>query len=401
MAEFNKLQKPVYVTSPILPDLQDYIKKLELIWQSKWLTNHGCMHQEFENKLQKILNVGNVSVFNNGTIALMVSLKALNLPFGSEVITTPFTFPATPHSITWNGLKPVFCDIDRETMNLDPEKIESAITSKTAAILPVHVYGIPCDVVGIQATADKYNLKVIYDAAHAFTTEIDGRAIGNFGNISMFSFHATKLFHAIEGGCLTYNNPDYKEKIYYLRNFGIKNEEEVNEIGINGKMNEFQSAMGLLNLELFEEEKSKRSLLSSVYSEGLKTIEGIKIVQMPANATNSMQYFVIRIDKDIYGLSRDDLYNRLREGNVYARKYFYPLCSDYEPYNKLPSSVETNLPIANRIKNEVLCLPFYGSLKETDARKICDIIKSARRKKIIAVSGSHKSRSNIVYSDKD
>jgi dTDP-4-amino-4,6-dideoxygalactose transaminase len=366
---------PIYVTSPILPELDKLNEMLKVIWHSKWLTNHGDTHAQLEKSLQTVLKVRNVSAFNNGTIALLTALKALDLSQNSEVITTPFTFPATPHCITWNGLKPVFCDIEPDTMTIDADKIEGLINKKTSAILGVHVYGLPCNVEKIQAIANKHNLKVIYDAAHAFTTEINGQGIGTFGDISMFSFHATKLFHTIEGGCLTYNNPEYKEKIYYLRNFGIKNEDQVVDIGINGKMNELQAAIGLLNLDLFEEEKQKRQAIKSIYVENLKALEGIKLVQMPADVTDSMQYFVIKIEKDIFGLSRDEVYNKLKGFNIFARKYFYPLCSDYEPYKRLPCSQKDNLPVANKIKGEVLCLPFYGALGKENAGKICEIIK--------------------------
>ena len=371
--------EPIYVTRPILPDLDKVTEKLKAIWQSKWLTNHGDMHCEFEKLLQVVLKVRNVSAFNNGTTALLVALKALDLPQGSEVITTPFTFPATVHCIAWNGLKPVFCDIEPDTMTIDADKIEGLINKNTSAILGVHVYGFSCDVEKIQAIANKYDLKVIYDSAHAFTTEINGKGIGTFGDISMFSFHATKLFHTIEGGCLTYCNPEYREKIYYLRNFGIKNEEQVVDIGINGKMNELQAAIGLLNLELFEEEKQKRQIIKLLYIENLKALDGIKIAQMLKNVTDSMQYFVIKVDKETFSLSRNDVYDRLKKYNVFTRKYFYPLCSEYETYKALSSSKKENLPKANKIKNEVLCMPFYGSLGKENAQKICEIIKSIRK----------------------
>lgn len=373
-----KFQSPVYVTRPILPNLDKLQEKLKPIWQSKWLTNHGDTHREFEEKLQVVLKVRNVSAFNNGTIALLTALKALDLPQGSEVITTPFTFPATAHCITWNGLKPVFCDIEPDTMTIDADKIEGLINKNTSAILGVHVYGFPCDIEKIQAIANKYNLKVIYDSAHAFTTEVNGKGIGTAGDISMFSFHATKLFHTVEGGCLTYHNPEYREKIYYLRNFGIKNEEQVVGIGINGKMNELQAAIGLLNLELFEKEKQKRRIIKEVYRENLKSLSGIEIVEMPGNVTDSMGYFVIRIHKDIFGLSRNEVYDKLKEYNVFTRKYFYPLCSEYECYKNLPSSKEENLPVANKVKNEVLCLPFYGAMGKETVQRICELIKSIR-----------------------
>lgn len=397
MVEKLKFQTPVYVTSPLLPSLDKLNKKLEIMWQSKWVTNHGNMHNRFEQKLHDVLKAGNVSVFNNGTIALLTALAVFDLPRCSEVITTPFTFPATPHCITWNGLRPVFCDIDPDRMTIDADKIESLVNRNTSAILGVHVYGIPSDVKKIQAIANKYNLKVIYDAAHAFTTEINGIGIGDFGDISMFSFHATKLFNTIEGGCLTYSNPDYREKIYYLRNFGIKDEEQVVDIGINGKMNEVQAAIGLLNLELFEKEKQKRQLLKEIYKENLQSLRGIKVIQTPENVTDSMEYFVIRIDKDNFGLSRNEVYDRLKEYNVFTRKYFCPLCSEYEPYKALPSSDEGNLPVANKIKNEVLCLPLYGDLGKENVGKICKMIKYLRRRQIVTFRSQCKGDNKIHF----
>jgi dTDP-4-amino-4,6-dideoxygalactose transaminase len=373
-----KFQTPVYVTSPLIPSKEKVFEKFDAIWTSKWLTNHGVMHDELERRLKDVLGVQGVSVFNNGTIALLTALTSLDLPLGSEVITTPFTFPATTHSITWNRLKPVFCDIDNKTLTLDPQRIESLISNRTSAILGVHVYGIPCDVDAIKTIAEKYGLKVVYDAAHAFSTEVHGKAIGTFGDISMFSFHATKLFNTIEGGCLAYNRPELQEKIYYLRNFGIKNEEEVVEVGINGKMNEFQAAVGILNLDLFAEEKRKRKKIRSIYEAELSAIEGIDVVMIPEFATNSMEYFATRINKDLFGLSRDEIYNHLKDYNVFARKYFYPLCSDCEKYRYIPSAGPANLPVANKIKHEVLCLPFYGDLSEERAHRICEIIRTLR-----------------------
>ena len=250
--------KKIFVTQPLLPNIDNYTEQIKDIWESKWLTNMGAKHNELEEKLKAVLKTPNVQLFNNGTIALLTAIKALNLPYGSEVITTPFTFAATPHCIAWNGLKPVFCDIEPNTMTIDANKIEALITPNTSAIVGVHVYGFPCDVEKIDKIAKKHNLKVIYDAAHAFSTEINGVGIGNFGDVTMFSFHATKLFNTIEGGCLTYTNDDLVKKIYNLRNFGIQSEELVEDIGINGKMNEFCAAMGLENLKIFKAEQEKR-----------------------------------------------------------------------------------------------------------------------------------------------
>ena len=344
----------IKITKPLLPSLENLNPYLQDIWQSEWVTNHGVNHNQLEERLRQYLQVPNLSIFNNGAVALLVAIKALNLPRDSEVITTPFTFPATPHSIVWNGLKPVFCDIDDKTMCIDAGKIEKLITPNTSAILAVHVYGYACNVYAIAKIAKKFNLKVIYDAAHAFNTQIDGMAIGTFGDISMFSFHATKLFNTIEGGCLTYNDSLLKEKIYLLRNFGIKNEEEVVDIGINGKMNEIQAAIGLLNLDLLESEVLKRRVIFNTYLENLGNINGLFLMNIPQNCTNSFQYFVIRIDKEKFGASRDEIYGKLKENNILSRKYFYPLCSDYIAYKDLDSAKKEYLPYANKIKDEVL-----------------------------------------------
>lgn len=371
--KFKRLDKPVYVTNPLLPDINDFISEIETIYNSRWLTNMGEKHNNFEVELQHIVKVKNVSVFNNGTIALLVALKALDFPPNSEIITTPFTFAATAHCIAWNNLKPVFCDIEPQTMCIDANKIEALINSNTSAILGVHVYGFPCNVKKINEIAKKYNLKVIYDAAHAFSVEIDNVGIGNFGDISMFSFHATKLFNSIEGGCLTYTDDGLNRRIYNLRNFGIQNEELVEDIGINGKMNEFQAAFGLLNLKLFEKEKEARLKIRDFYLEKISKIKGIRIPQPPNNTTPSLQYFPIIVE-DSYKLSRNELYDEFKKLNIYTRKYFYPICSDYICYKNLPSSSENNLPVANDLKNKVLCLPFYGSLDDKTIRMITEII---------------------------
>lgn len=371
--QVHRLAEPIYVSSPLLPDINDLNDEIKKIFQSKRLTNMGENHDLLESKLRDVLNVENVSLFNNGTIALLTALKALDLPCGSEVITTPFTFAATPHCISWNNLKPVFCDIEPDTMTIDANKIERLITENTSAILAVHVYGFPCNVEKIDEIARKYNLKVIYDGAHAFSTQINEAGIGNFGDITMFSFHATKLYNTIEGGALTYNNPDLKKKIYNLRNFGIQDPETVQDIGINGKMNEIQAAFGLLNLELYEKEKNKRSKIYKIYKTKLASTKGIRIPEMPKNTTNSYQYFPIVIDED-FGMSRNDLHLELQKYNINTRKYFYPLCSDYDCYKDFKSSKIENLPIANFIKNKVLCLPFYGSLGSEIVEMICEII---------------------------
>ena len=369
---------PVYVTRPILPDMDAVRRELEQIWESKWLTNHGSKHNALQTCLEMTLKAPHISLFNNGTLALLIALEALNLAAGSEVITTPFTFPATPHCITWNRLHPVFCDIDPDTMVIDAGKIEDLITTRTSAIVAVHVYGFPCDVDRIQSIAERYGLKVIYDAAHAFGTEIDGLAIGNFGDISMFSFHATKLFHTVEGGCLAYRDAALEKRIYLLRNFGIDSEESVIGVGINGKMNEVQAAIGLLNLRLHEGERARRSAIRQIYREHLQHLPGLIFPSFPAGVTDSCQYCVIRIEQERFGMSRDQLYDKLKHYNVFTRKYFSPLCSEYVPYRNLATSAPEHLKVANRVKEEVLCLPFYGGLTRNDVEAICDMIRYLR-----------------------
>lgn len=367
----------IYVTRPLLPDIDDYISEVKEIFDSQWLTNMGAKHNELETKLKDVLKVPNVSLFNNGTIALLTALKAMNLPYGSEIITTPFTFAATPHCIVWNGCKPVFCDIEPNTMTIDADKIENLITPNTSAILGVHVYGFPCDVEKIDRIAKKHNLKVIYDAAHAFSTEINGKGIGTFGDITMFSFHATKLFNSIEGGCLTYNTEELKRKIYNLRNFGIQSEEIVEEVGINGKMNEFQAAMGLENLKIFREEQAKRAKIKAFYDNNLSKIKGIRIPQMPTGVTNSYQYYPIVIEDD-YPISRNELYDKFKEQNILTRKYFYPACNDYDCYKNDLAVKLSDLSIVNDLKHKVLCLPYYGSLSKETLEFICEFISDVK-----------------------
>ena len=364
-----KIEK-IFVTQPLLPNLGDVQNQLKEIWDSKWLTNMGTKHNELESHLKEVLKVPNVSLFNNGTIALMVAIKALDLPYGSEVITTPFTFAATPHCISWNGLKPVFCDIEPDTMTIDADKIESLITPNTSAILGVHVYGFPCNVEKIDVIAKKHNLKVIYDAAHAFSTEINSRGIGTFGDITMFSFHATKLYNTIEGGCLTFNDPSLVRKIYNLRNFGIQSEELVEEVGINGKLNEIQAAVGLENLKLYKAEQEKRKIVKAFYDENLSKIKGIRIPKMPSGVTNSYQYYPIVIE-DNYPISRDELYEKFKKENILTRKYFYPACTDYECYKNDLAVKLADLSVVDDLKHKVLCLPFYGDLEESILSEIC------------------------------
>lgn len=368
---------PIYVTRPLLPDLTKVQEKLQEIWDNKWLTNCGPQHKLLEEALTKKLKVPYLSLFNNGTTSLLLACQSLRL--SGDVITTPFTFAATSHVLAWNNISPVFCDIDPLTMNIDADKIERMITPKTTAILGVHVFGTPCDVEKIQQVADYYGLNVIYDAAHAFGVEIDGKGIGNFGDVSAMSFHATKLYHTIEGGALMHNNPHLKERIDLLKNFGIKNEEEVVMPGINGKMNELQAAIGLINLECVEEERAKRRRLIEVYREELADVPGIKLPIVPAHVKTNSQYFVLRINEQEFGYSRDFVYEAFKKYNVYTRKYFHPLCSEYTCYRQLSSSNPKNLPVAIQIGKEVLSMPLYGELQEDDVRKICGILKAMQK----------------------
>ncbi|CDZ81717.1 UDP-4-amino-4-deoxy-L-arabinose--oxoglutarate aminotransferase [Candidatus Rubidus massiliensis] len=371
---FRPFENPIYVTRPMLPDLESIYQGLNEVWDSKTLTNGGPKHQKLEKEISNYLKVPYNCLFNNGTIALITACQALRLT--GEVITTPFTFPATPHVLAWNNIQPVFCDIDPKTMNIDHRKIESLITNKTSAILGVHVYGTPCEVDEIEEIANRHGLRVIYDAAHAFGLEINGRGIGTYGDISMFSFHATKLFHTVEGGCLTFNDPYLKPRIDLLKNFGIKNENEVILPGINGKLNEVQASIGLTNLTLIEDERKKRAAIIQTYQEELFDVEGISYLKTQQHVRPSLQYFIIRINKDKFGISRDELHAKLKEYNVVTRKYFYPLCSDYTCYNSLPSSSPANLVIANQVVHEVLALPLYGDLELEDVKTICKMIKS-------------------------
>lgn len=365
-------EQPLYVTRPFLPPLADYTDRLEQVWESGWLANNGAQHQELEQALSSYLRAPQLSLFNNGTIALIVACQALRL--SGEVITTPFTFPATPHVLSWNNITPVFTDIDPATMNLDPRGIEAKITARTSAILAVHVYGTPCDVHAIQELADFYGLKVIYDAAHAFGTEINGQPISAFGDATMFSFHATKLFHTAEGGALAVRDAALKRRIDLLKNFGIKNEFEVMMPGINGKMNELQAAMGMAVLGYIEQERATRRRVADIYRSRLQGLPGFSFNPTFDHVRNSYQYFIVRIDANICGKTRDQIYDGLKKFNIYARKYFYPLCSEYSCYRQLPSAHPENLPVAHRAASEVLSLPFFGALSDDDAHRVCDVL---------------------------
>ena len=368
----------IFVTRPLCPPLPLIHEKLAEIWEAKWLTNMGAQHHALESELTRVLKVPYLSLFNNGTIALITACQSLRL--SGEVITTPFTFAATPHVLSWNNIRPIFCDLDPVTMNIDADRIESMITPQTTGIMPVHVFGIPCEVDKIQAIADRYGLRVIYDAAHAFGVELDGKGIGTYGDISMLSFHATKLFHTVEGGALVYNDKNLKQRIDLLKNFGIKNEEEVMMPGINGKMNEVQAAVGLVLLKFVEEERNKRESLIATYKECLAGVPGITFLPQPPNVKSNHQYMVIRINEAEFGRSRDEVYNELREYNVFTRKYFYPLCSDYTCYKHLPSATDANLPVARRVVQEVMSLPLYGELGNAAAEKISEIVRHIQKR---------------------
>lgn len=370
----EKFPEPIYVTRPLMPDLAKVMAKLQEVWDAKWLSNGGAQHKALEEQVRAFLEVPQLSLFNNGTIALMVAVQSLRLQ--GEVITTPFTFSATTHVLAWNNITPVFCDVDPQRLTIDPDRIESLITGRTSAILGVHVYGMPCHVDRIQQIADRHGLRVIYDAAHAFGTRIDGRGIGTFGDISMFSFHPTKLFHTAEGGALTYADPHLKQRIDLLKNFGIRNEFEVIMPGINGKMNELSAVVGLIVLDMVEDERARRRRIREQYARLLAGLPGISVLEIPEGVTHSEQYMVIRIDGSRFGATRDQAYDHLRAHNVFARKYFYPLTSDYPCYRQLPSARDDSLPNAKRASEEALCLPFYGELRTQDVAQICALIKA-------------------------
>jgi len=366
--------KPVYVTKPVLPPLSELEPLLKKIWNNEILTNNGPFHQKFESVLSKYLGVKEISVFNNGTLALLTALQALDIK--GEVITTPFSFVATTHAIWWNKIKPVFVDIEPDYFTLDPAKIEAAITNKTTAIMPVHVYGNPCRVKEIEEIAQKHKLKVIYDAAHAFGVEIIGNSINNYGNLSVLSFHATKVFNTIEGGAIVSHDPAMKKHIDHLKNFGFEDEVTVVGPGINAKMNEIQAAYGLLQLKTIKESIRKRKTIALAYREAFTGVPGIAFLKDIEGVKHNYAYFPILVDERIYGISRDELYGRLKENNIYGRRYFYPLISQFPPYKSLPSSAQSNLQVANEIANKIICLPIYPTLEIKDLNRICHIIIS-------------------------
>jgi len=387
-------KKPqITVTSPLLPPLDEFISYLQQIWDSKWITNNGQFHQQLEQELAEYLGVEYLSLFTNGTLPLITAFQALGIHEG-EVITTPYSFVATSHSIWWNGLKPVFVDIEEETCGIDPAKIEAAITPNTVAIMPVHCYGKPCKTAEIDAIAKKYNLKVIYDAAHAFGVKApsnspEGGKLSSIllaGDISTLSFHATKVYNTIEGGALICHSAEMKYHVDNLKNFGFRGETTVVAPGINSKMDEMRAAYGLLNLRQVDAAIEARKQVAKQYVEALKDVQGIKIFQPMVDtlalSPNSLSphrlnysYFPIFVDEEQYGISRDALYEKMKANNVLGRRYFYPLITDFEPYKDIPSANPANLPVANKIANQVICLPMHHALSEDDVKRVIECIK--------------------------
>lgn len=362
--------KQVLVTRSSLPSLDEYIKEISPIFESAWMTNLGPIHQKLETQLIDKLKVKNISLFVNGHLALFIAIKALRL--SGEVITTPFSFASTTHAIADNGLIPVFCDIDPATYTIDPNKIEALITRRTTAIIPVHVYGNVCNIEAIEMIAKKHNLKVIYDAAHAFDVSVNGTGIGTFGDISMFSFHATKVFNTIEGGALTYQDDTLRGLLDNLKNFGITSPVDVEDIGTNAKMNEFQAAMGICNLKHVDQEIAKRKKVVEQYRNHLENILGIQLNPIQKGVKTNYAYFPVIIDPNVFGKTRDQIADALAKENIYARKYFYPLINDYACYRSIYSSTST--PIARKIASEVLTLPLSADLDLEIVDKICKII---------------------------
>ena len=364
--------KPIFVTQPALPPLEEYYEYLKEIWDSKVITNNGPFHKRFENELAEYLGVKYLSLFNNGTLALITALQALHIR--GEVITTPFSFVATTHALWWNNIKPVFVDIENNYCNLDPEKVEAAITPETTAILPVHVYGNPCDVEKLQQIAEKYGLKLIYDAAHAFGVSINGESILNFGDLSILSFHATKTFNTIEGGAIVCHDAKMKQRIDYLKNFGFANEVTVVAPGINAKMNEVQAAYGLLQLKYVDNYIEKRKKIATHYRNCLKAIDGIRFFEDIPGISHSYTYFPIIVTEDNYGINRDKLFDVLKGNNIFARRYFYPLISQFPIYRGLRSAEKQNLINAYRISDSVICLPIYPELSTSEQDNIIELI---------------------------
>ena len=345
---------------------------LKKIWESKWITNNGSFHQQLEEALCDYLKVPYISLFTNGTLPLLTALQALRV--SGEVITTPYSFVATTHSIWWNGLRPVFVDIDPSNCGMDPDRIEAAITPRTTAIMPVHCYGKPCDIVRIQQIADKYGLKVIYDAAHCFGVEINGKSILEYGDISTLSFHATKVYNTVEGGAMVVHDAATKQRIDYLKNFGFESETEVIAPGINSKLDEVRAIYGLLNLRQVDQAIEARHQVAIRYREALRSVHGIRFFDDMPGVRHNYSYFPICVEASSYGMSRDELFNKLRQHNIISRRYFYPLISTFSTYRGLPSATTENLPNATRIANEVICLPIHHELSNEDVDKVIEVI---------------------------
>ncbi len=362
----------INVTSPLLPSLDEFIPMLKDIWDRKWLTNNGFYHKALEKALAEYLGVKYISLFTNGTLPLITALQAMKIT--GEVITTPYSFVATTHSIWWNGLKPVFVDVDEETGNIDPEKIEAAITPHTTAIMPVHVYGTPCNMKRIKEIADIYGLKIIYDAAHAFGVSVNGESVLKAGDMSTLSFHATKVYNTIEGGALVCHDEATKKRIDFLKNFGFNGETTVVAPGINSKMDEFRSAYGLLNLKQVDSAIASRKHTAERYREALKDVPGIRFLKDIEGVRHNYAYFPIFIS-DEYGISRDELYAKLQEHNIFGRRYFYPLISTFSAYKGLDSANPANLPIAHKLADQVLCLPMFAGLDIEGIDRVIDVVR--------------------------
>lgn len=366
-------ENKITVTKPSLPPLEEFIPYLESIWESQNLTNNGKFHQQLERELAEYLGVKYLSLFANGTLALLTALQTLKIT--GEVITTPYSFVATTHALHWNGIKPVFVDIEPNFCNLDTQKIESAITPNTTAILPVHVYGNPCNLEKIKEIADNYGLKVIYDACHAFGVKINGDSVLNFGDLSILSFHATKVFTTFEGGAIVCHDETTKRRIDFLKNFGFANETTVVGPGINAKMNEFQAALGVLQLKHVDKAISERKRIVELYRSELDSLNGISYMQDIDGVSHNYPYFPIFINEENFGITRDQIYEKLKEYNIYTRRYFYPLISQFPTYRGLESASEKNLPIALKTSEKVLCLPVYSNLTFDETKRIANLIK--------------------------
>lgn len=367
----------ITVTSPLLPDLDEFNEMLKEIWASKWITNNGQFHKQLEKSLAEYLKVPYISLFTNGTLPLLTALQALRIT--GEVITTPYSFVATTHSIWWNGCRPVFVDIEESTCGIDPEKIEAAITPKTTAIMPVHCYGKPVKMKRIQEIADKYGLKVIYDAAHAFGVEVNGESVLNAGDMSTLSFHATKVYNTLEGGALVVHDEATKKRIDFLKNFGFANEVEVVAPGINSKVDEVRAAYGLLNLRQVDEAIEKRHQVAIKYREALRNVSGVRFFDDMPGVRHNFSYFPIFVNAEEYGLTRDQLYFEMKEKNVLGRRYFYPLISTFSTYRGLPSAAPENLPVATRLANEVICLPMHHELSEDDINLVIECVLNRKK----------------------